>query len=173
MGITTPVQAKLFIGMISSFEDLFKELTELLIQSYGPLDKCSKIFPFDRTSYYEDELGKNLKKYFISFENLIEQDDIVAIKHFSNDLEQEYATSSKQRQINLDPGYLTAAKVVLATTKDYSHRLYLNKSIYAEVTLNFKEGRPRGFPWTYPDYLRSDYGDYLSQLRVIYMRQIK
>ena len=171
--LRVPVLAKLFIGMISSDSVLFDSMIEKLCLLYGPVDRISDDVAFDRTEYYYDEMGRTLLKRFVSFDQLIDQDAIIEIKHTTNALEQNELNEQKGRLINLDPGYVTAAKVMLATTKDYSHRLYLGRQIFGEITLSFKGGHALGHPWTYPDYLKKEYTDFFEKVRVHYMRQIK
>ena len=93
---------------------------------------------FDFSSYYNPEMGQNLKRLWISFEKLFFSSELASIKVFTNSLEDSFAVNCK-RQINIDPGYITPANVVLATTKDYSHRIYLDKGIYGEVTTIYKK----------------------------------
>jgi len=75
------------------------------------------------------------------------------------------------RPLNLDPGYLTEAKLVLASTKDHAHRIYLGRGIYAEVTLHYQNGRWQSHDWTYPDFQRPDYHLFFSQCRDFFRRR--
>jgi len=165
-------KVKLFVGMISQNVSLFDGLKAKLVAEYGDVDWESQVIDFDFTKYYAKEMGTGLKRKFISFKSLKSYDDMPAIKHFTNDLEEEYALHGK-REINLDPGYLDLSKVVLLTTKDFSHRLYLANNIYGEVTFNFEHGTAKFHPWTYPDYQSEAYLDYFYELRNIYSQQIK
>ena len=78
---------------------------------------------------------------------------------------QQLGRHPEPRPLNLDPGYLTEAKLVLATTKDRDHRLYLSRGIFAEVTLHFHRGTWEARPWTYPDYQRADYHEFFLRCR--------
>ena len=69
------------------------------------------------------------------------------------------------RPLNLDPGYITPAKLVLASTKDHAHRIYLRDGIYAEVTLSFRGRKWQPLEWTYPDYRRDDYQRFFTECR--------
>ena len=173
--IKQPVGVKLFIGMISGEEDLFKEAEERLSQKFGSVDFKSPILSFQHTPYYESEMGSNLKRKFISFQGLIDPAEIREIKLFTNQLEQDFLhPDTEDRRINLDPGYLTLSKLALASTKDYQHRIYLGRGIYAEVTLRYKKGK--GFEpweWTYPDYRTREYLEIFNSLRKIYQSQLK
>ncbi|MCX5656952.1 MAG: DUF4416 family protein, partial [Candidatus Omnitrophica bacterium] len=111
---------------------------------------------------------------FISFKKSINAERIIKIKLFTNKLEGITCRPKLSgRKINLDPGYVTDAKLVLATTKDYCHRIYLGGGIFGEVTLGFKEGSFRDFPWTYPDYRKLGYINFFNEVRTIYLKQIK
>lgn len=171
--LRTPVLAKLFVGMIVSDPNKLPLFIAALVKRYGAVDFTSEMVRFDRTEYYTEEMGTILYKQFVSFETLISQDDIAKIKNETNELELNDLAEGEGRLVNLDPGYVTAAKVVLATTKDYSHRLYVGQNMYAEITLSFKGGAAVGHPWTYPDYLKQEYTDFFERVRVIYMRQVK
>jgi hypothetical protein len=167
-----PIPVKLICGMISGKPELFEQAKQQLSQRYGEIDFVSPIISFSQyTDYYEPEMGKDLNRQFISFDNLIDPIDIVPIKLTTNQIELEFR--SPNRIINLDPGYVSNAKLVLATTKDYHHRLYLGQGIYAEVTLRFRQGKFEPFEWTYPDYQTPEYLQIFNQIRAIYNEQIK
>lgn len=141
---------------------------ERVQQKWGPIWKKSELFDFTETSYYEKSMGTGLKKQFWAFDRLIDPSGLPATKVFSNDLETEYGSSTDldvERPINIDPGYLTEAKLVLATTKDRDHRLYLAEGIYAEVTIYFHRGEWKSRPWTYPDYQRADFHQFFTSCR--------
>ncbi|TKJ44722.1 GTP-binding protein [Candidatus Aerophobetes bacterium Ae_b3b] len=169
------VGVKLFTGLISGEANLFKEAEKRLSQKFGSVDFKSPILSFQRTHYYESEMGPNLKRKFISFQSLIDPAEIGEIKLFTSQLEQDFLhPETDNRRINLDPGYLTLSKLVLASTKDYRHRIYLGRGIYAEVTLRYKKGK--GFEpweWTYPDYRAREYLEIFNHLRKIYQNQLK
>ena len=163
------------MGMISGEVNLFDEVEKRLSQKFGVVDFKSPVLPFQHTHYYEAEMGSNLKRKFMSFQGLIEAAEIGEIKLFTNQLEQDFLhPDTAGRRINLDPGYLTLSKLVLASTKDYQHRIYLGRGIFAEVTLRYKKGE--GFEpwaWTYPDYKTREYLEIFNRLREIYQRQLR
>lgn len=163
---------KLIIGFISAEEKLFSLAEKSLSQRFDVIDFKSRVLPFNFTDYYEQEFGKDLKRKFISFRRLISAEKLAEIKIFTNQLEQRFSAGGKRR-INLDPGYLTAAKLVLASTKDFYHRILLKKGIFAEVTLSYTQDRFQPFAWTYPDYRSQDYLEIFNHLRDIYLRQLK
>jgi hypothetical protein len=135
---------------------------------FGPVALASDRFEHNETRYYEASMGPGLVKMFLAFDQLIDPARLVPLKLQSNAWEDEYqstAAHSEPRPLNLDPGYLTEAKLVLASTKDRDHRLYLDRGIYAENTLYFSRGAWQSRPWTYPDYLRADYHEFFTRCR--------
>jgi len=141
---------------------------------FGPVDSRSPVYKFDHfTDYYQSEMGSGLQKLFISFQQLQPPQALIDFKHKSNLLETDYATGKGGRRINVDPGYLTDAKIVLATTKDYSHRLYLGKGIYGDLHLSYKNGYYRPERWTYPDYNQPLALEYFNKIRDLYRKQLK
>ena len=172
--VKEPLPVKLVVGMISGEESLFKQAEKKLTQQFGSVDFTSSLLPFNCTDYYEKKMRINLKRKFISFTSLINPARIVEIKLFTSWLEESFlCPHSKQRRLNLDPGYITLAKLVLATSKNFQHRIYLGKGIYAEVTLRYKRGK--GFTyweWTYPDYRSKKYIEIFDHLREIYRHQV-
>ena len=169
-----PSPVKLVIGTIFAREGILIEARQKLVKKFGPCDFQSKILPFDCTKYYEPEMGPNLKRQFFSFQRLIDPHQLAAIKLYTNRLEERLsrAQDKPSRQINLDPGYISTSKLVLATCKNYSHRIYLEKGVFAEVTLHFREGTFTSWPWTYPDYRRQEYIRSFNAIREMYLKQL-
>lgn len=165
-----PSQVKLIIGAIFASEGILIEAKVRLEKKFGPVDFQSSLMPFNYTKYYEKAMGPNLKRQFLSFQRLVNPQRLTAIKLYTNRLEKRFSQAGKRR-INLDPGYLDAAKLVLASCKDYSHRVYLDQGVYAEVTLHFQDGNFRFWPWTYPDYKSKDYIQGFNTIREIYLKQ--
>ncbi len=170
MGVPRPAKAaKLIVGMLSNDADLLRRARQLLSRQVGPVDLESEIWPFDATDYYAPEMGSGLQRQFLSFDRLIRPEQLAALKRTTNDLEaricDECAVPREFRRVNLDPGYVTLSKLVLATTKNYSHRIYLREGIYAEVTLRYEKGAWHAWPWTYPDYVADTYHGFLSRVR--------
>ncbi|MFQ5491461.1 MAG: DUF4416 family protein [Phycisphaerae bacterium] len=170
--IRPPKPAKLFCGLLSADLDLMAEASRRLAKQFGPIDATSETWPFTATDYYQHEMGSDIKRRFVTFAQLISVDRLPEIKRFTNDLEKGFchdlALALDTRPINIDPGYLNLSKLVLATTKDYSHRLYLARGIYAEVTLHYENAAWQPWPWTYPDYASQDYRDFFNQVRQVY-----
>lgn len=170
--INNPLPVKLVVGLIFNDNDARLAVLDRLTRVFGEADFQSGTMPFTYTDYYEKEFGKNLKRSFISFKELIPSEALPRIKADTNKLEIKFSFKGK-RKINIDPGYLTLAKFVLASTKDYAHRVYLGSGIYAEMTLLFKKDSFQPWEWTYPDYRTREYIDIFNRIRTIYSQQVK
>ena len=166
---------KLFVGMLSACADLLDVARVMLEDEHGPVDAAGDLIDFDFTRYYEPEMGSGLKRQFLSFRRLVAPDRLARIKLRTNEMEKEIARRHPVpvRPVNLDPGYLTLSKVILATTKDHAHRIYLADGIYAEVTLSWRDRAWRPWPWTYPDYATDAYVGFFSRVREEYAAQLK
>ena len=162
---TRPV--KLISGLIFKEQDYFEQAKQSLVKRFGPLDYQSPVLEFDYTDYYARELGTNLKRSFLSFKRLISPSELPKIKIYANSIERKISKAGL-RLVNIDPGYLDQSKLVLASTKDYSHRICLGHGIYAEVTLIYRNKAFRPLDWTYPDYKSSEYNSIFNQIRDLY-----
>lgn len=170
--IRLPLSVKLFIGMLSPEPALFGTCTDILCKEYGPVDYESEIVPWADSDFYKEEMGPGILRKFIFFEHVIDPGDLSATKIKTIRIENSLAVQAgngARRRINLDPGYVTEAKVVLATTKDYSHRLYIGNGIYAEVTLRYgnKDRSFTPFDHTYIDYCSETYITMFNKAREI------
>jgi len=167
----TPV--KLFCGLILSDVSFFPSVHEMLKNMFGNTQLIFGPVPFDWTDYYREEMGDNLQKMFVSFCGLIDPAEIGNVKIKTNMMEKEFFSKDGKRRVNIDPGYITPAKLVLATTKDFSHRIYLGNGIFAEITLNFSK---KGFiyhRWTYPDFKSGKYNDFFLKVRENLLMELK
>ena len=177
MGQVTQVElAKFIVGILAIEEELLPVARELITQHLGAIDLCSPVWPFTRTKYYAEEMSDTLCRQFVSLAKLADPDRLIDMKLGANRIELADAQSrgrGRRRAINLDPGYITPAKLVLATTKDYSHRVYLGRGIYAETTLNFHAGSWEAWPWTYPDYADLTYHAFFVQVRERLSEQLR
>ncbi|OGL48644.1 MAG: hypothetical protein A2161_04410, partial [Candidatus Schekmanbacteria bacterium RBG_13_48_7] len=149
-----PENVKLFIGILYSSEDILKSTQNILETKFGPIDSRDTPSDFIHTHYYKEEMGDEVKRCFISFERLILPDELPLIKLYTNSLEDQFRKNSgtEGRTINLDPGYMSHGTVILASTKNYSHRIYLNSGIYAELEYRILGKKWESLEWTYPDY---------------------
>jgi len=145
------VKALLFSGVLYASTDICDAVLERLSTLWGNVVLTSPARDFGHSDYYSAEMGRALTRRFLFFDRFIEQSELPRIKQEAIALETEFSVEGKRR-INIDPGFLTLAKLVLATTKDYTHRLYLADDIYGEVTLHFQKDQYRPSEWTYPDY---------------------
>jgi len=177
MGISKPARpVKLFIGMIAQDLHGFERPMKSLQENHGLIDFESLPKPWDYTQYYARELGPSLIRKFIFFERLITPDELWNIKRATNKIEEQTGQvidGKLRRRVNLDPGYLTQSKIVLATTKDFAHRIYLQQGIYAEVTLIYQGKGFQPMPYTYPDYRTKEYLELFNQVRETYSRAVQ
>ena len=166
---------QLFCGLIAVDEETIARASEELALLFGEIDLESDISPFDFTDYYNDEMGTGLLRKFVSFVKLVDQGNLSDIKIQTNRIENDLAAESGgriRRKVNLDPGYITAAKLVLATTKDFAHRIYLRDGIFAEITLNFGKGeRVVAHKWTYPDFKSGLHTSFFLEVRRRFMKR--
>ena len=162
-----PQPAKLVIGLLANNKTLMPEVAEKLERAFGSMDMISAWMDFDFTEYYAKEMGAPLYRRMMTFGGLIRQKELANIKLATNALEQSYADSGR-RCVNIDPGYLLYERFVLATGKNFSHRIYIGQRIYADLTLIFQQGTYQTLPWTYPDYADQRMIWFLKQVREKY-----
>ena len=158
----------LLVAAFTQHDDGFEWARRTIEASWGSISLESEIFAFDQTEYYSATMGPDLRKKFFAMDSPCNPSQLVEIKHQTNAWEtryQEQAGHVESRPLNLDPGYLTEAKLVLATTKDRDHRIYLDRGIYAETTLYYFQGGWQPRPWTYPDYAGSTYHAFFNECR--------
>jgi len=167
-----PQPVKLVVSLLTGEPVLLAEVKEALSQVLGSIDLESELLPFDHTGYYTPEFGPGLKRQFVTFEKLVDPGRLPDIKRWTNDLESALARNGKRR-VNIDPGYLSLGKLVLASTKNHAHRLYLGQGIYGESTLSYQQGHFRPWPWTYPDYASDAYCALFEQIRERYRAQLR
>lgn len=168
-----PPLSKLFMSLIAEEEDICYQAMEALKKDFGEIDFVSEKLPFDLTEYYAQEMGKNLFRHFITFAASVSRDSLPGIKLTTNDLEEKFSGPGGNRRINIDPGYLCQAHVVLATTKGYAHRPYLSKGIYADLTLIYRNKSFQPMDWTYPDYRQERTIQLFNQIRKRYLENLK
>ncbi|MBW2412302.1 MAG: DUF4416 family protein, partial [Deltaproteobacteria bacterium] len=164
--------AKLIIGLFLKQKQLLDELADDLCARFGAVDIISGWLPFDFTSYYAEELGAPLFRRLFSFEKLIQQDALAKIKLSTNQLEHKYSQNGKRR-VNIDPGYMLHERFVLASGKNFSHRIYLNEGVYADLTLIYHKGGFQKLPWTYPDYTDPSMQTVLERMRRKYILEVR
>ncbi len=151
---------------------MYQKTRAILQKKFGKIDFETNCLNFNFTHYYEKEMGAPLSRRFISFAKLKRPDDLVSAKLFCMKIEKKFAKAN-MRSVNIDPGYLNEAKLVLTTTKDYHHRIYVGRGIFEEVTLYYAKSDFRNFDTTYPDYRTVEYKNYFRTIRGKYRQDIK
>lgn len=171
-----PDKVKLIIGILACDEKAAIAAAEMIKDKIGKSDIESEIWPFRHTEYYAKETGTQIVKKFVAIEKLIEPEKLADIKIKTNKMEQKLAAKiggKFSRPVNLDPGYIEPSKLVLASTKNFSHRIYIGKKIWAEVTLIFSKGQWKGLEWTFPDHKEDRYYGFFSQVREKLVEQLR
>jgi len=172
-----PVQpVKLIIGILAADEQCLTKALETLKAEFGDFDLVSDAWPFTQTDYYVNEIGAEPLRQFVAIDKLIDPGQLAQIKHRTNELEKELTKTLRPdlpRPVNLDPGLIEPSKLILASTKNFSHRIYIGDNMYAEVTLIYDKKQWRSFSWTYPDYQTQHYQDFLSKVRKRLLEQLK
>ncbi len=162
-----PERVKLIIGLMTGDAAILTESKRMLEEIFGRVDYEIPTLDLVHTEYYREEMGDGLKRKFLSFEELRDLETIYDVKLRTNELEKRFLNGALRR-VNIDPGYLSLSKVVLFSTKDYSHRIYSGKGVFAEVTLYYKDKTYNPWPWTYPDYKTGAYIDIFNLIRQRY-----
>ncbi len=165
-------KVKLIIGLLFIKEYNIKEIYPKLEKLFGEIDYKSDIFEFNYTKYYKEEMGWPQYRQYISFKKLINPTKLGKIKHKTNKLELKI-TNTKKRIINIDPGYISLSKLVLASAKNYSHRIPISNNIYGEITLIYANKKFNNLPWTYPDYGDDKNKKDFDTIRNIYKKNLK
>jgi len=156
---------KLIIGIIARNPDILDQSVRLLEQTFGAVELRSSIIPWDFSRYYQDEMGPELLRCWVAHQGLFPPDRLIAFKKSTIALEAQLKDATGRRRVNLDPGILSLHNLILPTTKDYAHRIYLGEGIYAEVTLIYHQGKFQPLPWTYPDYRTATCLEFLTVCR--------
>ncbi len=167
-----PEDVKLISSIFTPQESLLEQIIDKLQDVFGPVDWRSPLLFFDRTRYYEKEMGWPLFRRFVSFKSLIRPEEIVQAKLICNQEESKYSVDGRRR-INIDPGTISLERMILATGKNYTHRVYLSKGIYADLTLIFRKGTFVPLQWTYRDYADPAVITYFNEVRAKYKVQLR
>ncbi len=166
--LNSPKPVKLIIGILAASHEALSAAREALDARFGSIDLNSDIWLFDQTDYYKDQTGDNILRQFVSIEELIHPALLAKIKLTTNKIERKLALRlalNVPRPINLDPGIIEPSKLILASTKNFAHRIYIGKKIYAEVTLVFNKGQWIPTDYTFPDYRERQYFDFFDKVR--------
>ena len=165
--LVKPVAAVMAVSEV----ELDAALVRLEIE-LGTVDDLGEIYPFDFSSYYRAEMGDGLLKRFASFERLRMPDFLAPLKRRTAACERAGRDPGGGRKVNVDPGYWSDAKLVLASTKNYAHRIWIGRRVFAEVTLKLDRGRLTPLEWTYPDYKTPAALEFFSRVRRRYLQQL-
>lgn len=168
----SPSPVKLVVGLLAASDALLSAATHTLCARFGPLDAASAPIDWDASSYYSDEMGAALRRQFLSFEHLVPAGKLAGLKQLTNQMEATWQAPAG-RQVNIDPGYIAATKLVLASTKDAAHRVYLSGGMYAEVALHFNNGSFRPHAHSYPDYAAAAAIAFFNRVRSDYLAQLR
>lgn len=164
-------KVKLITSIIYRESGKLLEAEKALRGIFGETESLEFAAPFDYTDYYESEFGSPLKRKVIVFKGVIPEEKAHLTKVSTNAIE-NIMSVDKRRVVNIDPGYITEAKLALFTTKDYSHRIYVGDGIFAECTLFFRSGVYNPWPWTYPDYGSGLMCDFFGRVRDLYVKDL-
>ena len=165
---------KLIIGIIYPTDELYDIIINTLTEKFGPIDDMTEEFSFSEefSTYYDDEIGGEARRKILSFEALVDPAEQAAIKTFTNEFEASFSEGGK-RKINIDPGFLSHGRLMLATTKKTGFRIPLSDGIYTELTLFYARGAWQKLPWTYRDYQSQRVQSFLTKVRKKYLCQRK
>ena len=159
------------IGLIF-VPDLPAGMLQGLHEDVGNVVLKSDAIKFSHTTYYNDEMGSNLMRQLCAFDRLVSPDILARLKIMTNAIEMKYCNEQGGRTINIDPGLLSLSSLILASTKNYAHRIYLGQGIYAEITLIYKKHRFNPLDWTYPDYQEDSALEFFKRARDILQEQL-
>lgn len=157
-----------FIAAFSRHESALDWLWNRVAAELSPIAMISPAFPFTESSYYRASMGDELKKQFAVLSGWYDPAELASHKLMSHVWESDFARIiplDVERPLNIDPGYMSMTKLVLGSTKNREHRIYLRDGIYAEVTLAFRNQQWQHFSWTYPDYQRDDFRVFFHRAR--------
>jgi len=170
-----PAPVKLIVGILAANRQCLDEAVDAVSAKFGEVDLRSEEWPFDSTEYYRKETGPRILRQFVSVRDLIDPELLGPIKRMTNTMERKLASQAGlplPRPVNLDPGYIEPSKLVLATTKNFSHRVYIGKQMWAEVTLSYEKGW-QPMRYTFPDYREGRYFAFFDQVRERLGKQLK
>ena len=165
-------KVKLFSGAIFRETAVYEKTKEKLIAGLSDVDLESQLFDFDATTYYDTEMGAPLYRMFMSFRILVDPQTLTAVKQLTNRIEKDFSLNGRRR-INLDPGFVSLANVIIATTKNHYHRIPLQEGIYAHLEYVVKHTRFYPLEWTYPDFRGPSYIRFFEELRAAYKRDLR
>ena len=166
--IRTYPKVRFFCGVLMQDAECIPATESALTKAWGEIDFTFGPIPFNFTKYYEQETGTSILRSFYAFKTPFDREELANRKVQSNHIEDELADILKRpvtRPVNLDPGYLCPEKLVLASAKNFAHRIYIGQGIFAEITLFWRHGKFVPLEWTFPDYASGVYDEFFTKLR--------
>lgn len=167
-----PLPVKPVLSLILARDDLTPGVVARLSDYFGPPDLVGPWWDFTATDYYVTEMGPGLGRRLVSFLHLADPGRLAYWKVFTNEVE-AHLTLGGRRLVNLDPGYVTRERLVLATGKNYTHRIYLGQGIWGDLTLIYSQGSFKPLSWSYPDYAEGALPELLGLVRRKYLWQLR
>ncbi len=162
-----PDPALLVCSLLSArMDEFYGPFRDALADRFGPLAFEGEPAPFDRTEYYDEELGTPIVRRLLGFDRMVPLDALPGAKHFCAELERAYMQGGR-RVVNLDPGLISPERFLLATSKNFTHRVYLGQGVWADLTMIWTGGDWQTLPWTYLDYATPPLRPQLTALRRI------
>ena len=168
-----PLPVKPVAALFSAHRDLLTQAARKLEEKVGLMDYISPEFIFDQSEYYREEMGWPLIKRFFAGRELMDPGELVPLKVFTASLEEEFLDSGSKRQVNIDPGYISTERLVLATGKNNVQRIYLGRGVWGDLTLIFERGAFKALPWTYADYASEEVRSVMADIRKKYQDQLR
>ena len=164
---------KLIVGFIYPTEEIYREALAIMCEHFGEVELECEQFSFSRefSTYYDEELGGEGLRRIVSFKETVSPDRQAEIKLFTNSVENDFAKRLGTRCVNIDPGFLSHGRLMLATTKKTGFRIPLSDGIYTELTLYYARGEWQKLPWTYRDYQSPRVQEFLTKVRKMYLAQ--
>ena len=172
--LTKPLPVLFFTSFLYHHEMHNQDsLTSVWSERFGePIIFKHPFFPM--ANYYSREMGdsKLLERFFLFSIVPAKRELLVDHKLWADQFEKKYSSDGK-REVNLDPGYVSLENVVLATGKNYSHRVFLQQGVFAELTLIFKQPSFVATPWCYPDYAHPEVIEFFNWYRQFLHLKVK
>lgn len=148
--------------------DALAETVNTLEKRFGRVQYETLEVPCYEADEYREEMGDNLLRRFLSFEKEIPLDSLPSLKAVCSKIEPQFSDVVDDynfRTVNIDPGILTPSNVVMASHKEYNHRIYLKDGVYAEIALIYARDQYLRLPWTNPDYCNDEAISFFNRVR--------
>ena len=174
--VKKPSPVKLIVGILAADEKCVTAARRNVEDEFGDIDFVSEVWPFTQTDYYKLQAGEHILRQFVTIKDLVDPGQLAQIKHKANEMEQTLAAELNMelpRPVNLDPGIIEPSKLILASTKNFSHRIYIGDNMYAEVTLTYSKGKWETYKYTFADYQQPAYHEFFSKVRNRLVEQLK